>query len=128
MTLFLITTMLLPSFAASAAECDCGNNPVIYVRGRSTIVNKAGVLCGTDPEVHDLPHTPDGYLEAKVKELIPVFAKAYITNNYTEYNKQLIKIFEEAYADYRLDENGNVTNGSGCEIVQKLTGLNDTHK
>lgn len=127
MALFLLSTMLLPSFAAGT-ECDCGNAPVIYVRGRSTIVNKAGVLCGTDPEVHELPYTPDGFLEEKAKELIPVFAKAYITNNYNEYNKQLIALFEEVYADYRLDENGNVTNESGNERIQQLTGLPDIHK
>ena len=127
MALFLFTAMLLPSFAAGK-ECGCGNAPVIYVRGRSAIVNKAGVSRGTDPEVHTLPYTPDGFLEEKAKELIPIFAKAYLTNNYTEYNNRLIAIFEEVYADYRLDENGNVTNESGNERIQQLTGLQDTHK
>lgn len=127
LTVFILIAIMMPSFTVLAAGCDCGNTPVIYVRGRSPIVNKAGHSSWSSPEIYELPSVPDGYIGEKAKVLAPAFAKAYLTNNYKEYNKILVDAFDEIYAEYRLDENGNVTNESGSEANQQLTNLPDKH-
>lgn len=129
LSVLLTLLVFVPTLNAGASnECDCDNLPVIYIKGRSTIRENKD-----QPPVDDnhvLPHVEDGVIEGLAKELIPVFAKAYLTNNYDEYTNLLVSSFKDAYSNFALDENAEITNNAGIlfrwspSTIQDLHGVN----
>ena len=121
----LAVLMLLPvlNLSVSAAVCTCDEIPIIYVKGRSSIYEDK-----SDPNSIDLPYVEDGYIEAKVKEILPVFAKAYLSDNYDEYCRVLTAAFSEVYSNFSPDENGNMPGNSGVRWSWSESSLRDVHR
>ena len=59
---------------------------------------------------------PDGFIKEAVKELMPLFLKATVTNDYDDYARALADKVSEIYVDFVPDENGDPRNESGREV------------
>lgn len=117
-----IFTIMVP--AVFAAElCDCNETPIIYVRGRASVVEEPG-----QPNQHELPYLEDGQAEQLAKDLLPLFFEAYTTGDYSKWAQEFLAAYSDIYASYRLDENGEITNNSGIQWSWSEETLRDIHK
>lgn len=88
-------------------EIACEQNidmPVIYIIGRTGIYREDG------SGIIDENTT---FMTEVVEKNGDLLAKAILTNNYTAYCDAIYKEIAEVYADYRLNNEGEVENGSG---------------
>ena len=129
LSLVIFALMAAPMSAMAEDSCGCDTVPIIYVRGRATIyLDKDGDP--SDPNNYTLPHVPDGFIENALKELVPVYTKGYLTDDFSEFKTLFTEYMREAYADYALDNNGEVTNNSGLHSREywKNKVIYDVHK
>lgn len=97
--------------SASVSAADKAGIPVIYMRGRGTELYD---YVGTDnqKQIYPLEYS-DEYITEKVKEVIPILAKAVLTQNYDEYCDYLYNCVAPLFSEIELDENGDARNDSG---------------
>lgn len=120
LTVVLAFSVAVPAFAVESEEL-----PIVFVAGKGDrIVNEDGT------RVYPLEDFPDGYLKQKVKEILPLFAKAVLTGEYEEWSDALADAVEPYYAPIALDNDGNPQNGSHTEwywnentLVRKTSGF-----
>lgn len=124
-SLVIFVLIIAPMSAVAENSCNCEYEPIIYVRGRASIaVDK------DDPNSQSLPYVPDGFIEESVKKLIPIYTKGYLTDDFTEFKTEFTACMKEAYKDFALDNNGEVSNNSGLKTVEywKSNSIIDKHK
>lgn len=120
----LCFVIIAPAAAAVDNEkCDCDEIPIIYVRGRAKIYKDKNDLNGPAFGIVD-----ENVAMEKLKGILPIWAKALVNDDFTEFNDYLVDAFEELYGGYALDENGEITDNSGIEWSWSEDTLRDVHK
>ena len=117
--------IVAPMSAVAEDSCNCDTEPIIYVRGRAPILADRD-----DPSSHDLPYVPDGFIENAAKELVPVYTKGYLNDDFSEFKTLFTQYMAEAYKDFALDNNGEIANKSGynTSAYWKNNPIYDVHK
>lgn len=117
LSVVLCLTLILGTFAfavstSASDNADGTDIPLVYVVGQGSglVVDNED---GTRSTVYPI-NIPEGYIETAVEENIDVFAKAVLTQQWDEFCDVLYNKMAPLYADIKLDENGNPTNGSHC--------------
>lgn len=125
LSLVIFVMIIAPMSAMAEDTCKCDTVPIIYVRGRATILTDKD-----DPSSETLPYVPDGFVENALKELVPVYTKGYLTNDFSEFKALFTKYMAEAYKDFALDNNGEIANNSGYKTADywKNNPIYDIHK
>ena len=125
LSLVIFTIIIAPMSAMAEDTCKCDTVPIIYVRGRATILTDKD-----DPSSEALPYVPDGFVENALKELVPVYTKGYLTDDFSEFKALFTKYMAEAYKDFALDNNGEIANNSGYKTADywKNNPIYDIHK
>ena len=125
LSLVIFVIIIAPMNAMAEDTCKCDTVPIIYVRGRATILTDKD-----DPSSEALPYVPDGFVENALKELVPVYTKGYLTDDFSEFKALFTKYMAEAYKDFALDNNGEIANNSGYKTADywKNNPIYDIHK
>ena len=125
LSLVIFVMVIAPISAIAKDTCDCDEVPIIYVRGRSPIY-----LDKDDPNSHEIPVFSEEFIKKAAKELVPVYTKGYLKDDFSEFKTLLTQYMAELCKDYMLDKNGEVPNNSGqkaCEYWKNVP-LTDIHK
>lgn len=109
----IIVTSAVAVSPVSYAAADGADIPVIHVCGAGALIVKDNPD-GTKETVYPL-QIPDGYVEEKVKEFIPVFAEAFFTQEWSEFCDVLVDILLPILEPMALDTNGEASNGSHAD-------------
>ncbi len=127
LVLVMLTAMLLPcTVGIAAGKCTCDDVPIIYVRGRATLLkDKSLPQSETNP---DLPYVKDGRILEEVKRLVPIFAECALTGDYTEWIDEFVAVFADIYEDWALNEKGEVDNNSGITWSWSENSITTNHK
>ena len=133
LSLLLVSAVLLTAFPLSvfAAEktCDCPYAPIIYVRGRSDILADKDKAVNAEGN-YVVPKTDDIDFLSLAKQIVPLYCKNYLKNDFSEFTQFVCDWADETFAEFCLDNNGEITNNSG--IVKALrwreNRLTDKHK
>lgn len=102
-----LVVVALPSAAALDVYTDI---PTVYIEGQGTglgIPNGDG----TYEKIYSI-EIPDGYIEEAVKENIDVFLLAVLTQQWGDFCDVVYEKFTPLYAELKLNEKGQPTNGS----------------
>lgn len=112
-SIILMLTILLTSVPIAFADYEGADIPVIHISGYGGLIvhnNEDGVK----ETVYPL-QIPDGYIEEKAKEILPVFAKAFFTQEWSEFCEVLVDIFVPIFEPMALDKNGEASDGSRAD-------------
>ena len=125
MSLVIFVMIVAPMSAVAEDSCNCDTVPIIYIRGRAAILTDKD-----DPNSQSLPYVPDGFIENALKELVPVYTKGYLTDDFSEFKTLFTQYMAEAYKDFALDNNGEIANNSGysTRAYWKNNPIYDVHK
>ena len=111
----LLAMILLCATAAPAlAATDLHTYPTVYIYGKlGALANDVGT-----PEEQmiydgDRVPAPEGYIEEQAQELVPMFIRSVLTDDYTEWAEKMSGVLEPIYKDFVLDKNGKARPGSG---------------
>lgn len=111
------------SVAVDTGKCDCDEIPLIYVRGRAKLYkDKSDRTSPAFGEIDEAAATE------KLTGILPIWGKALVTNDFSEFGDYLVDAFYELYGGFALDENGEVTDNSGIEWTWSEDTLRDVHK
>ena len=118
-----------PALAAGNESCNCDNVPIIYVKGRTTMVVHKGQEISDDNPTLPLKKDFNSFYLPLIKDLLPVYYKAYKTNNFEEFTEKLCVYLDEIYGDFKLDNNGEVANDSGltADDIWRNRPITGTH-
>lgn len=104
LTVVMLLTMVVPAFGASTAD-DCVN---IYLLGYgSAIYNAEG------EKIYDVDLDLVNGLKEILDQLLIDLAKGKLTGDYDAYCDKIYNLIAPAYAELKLDPNGEATDGSG---------------
>lgn len=98
---------VLPSVFAQEEGSDI---PIIYISGYGGNIYKYH-----DDGSRELIYPfqiPDGYIDEKVDEILPVFAEAFFTQQWGEFCDVLVDALVPVFEPIALDKNGEATNGT----------------
>lgn len=109
LTLILILSSVSIGLINASAEMPT-DIPVILVRGYGSSIYKTNED-GTKEKVYPIKVDKDEILEI-VKENYDVFLKAFVTQNWSDFDDLLAETIADIYDDIRLDENGDPRNGT----------------
>lgn len=128
-SVFLCLIMLLSVFscmAVAAEEAEKGDIPVIYIKGRNnkTIIKADGTEASNAKELDRLE-----YIGSVAGPVLEEFAKAYITDDYSDWMDSLVGSIEPIYEDWKLDPDGTATEAGSyidwdpatCSIKKKTS-------
>lgn len=131
MSLVVVFLAIAPVAANAQTVCECDETPIIYVRGRATLLQNKDLpmdnVGGTNTE---LPYINSDQLMAYAEEIVPIYAKGYFEDDFEPFRKRITEIFAEVYDDYALDKNGEIDNLSGIpnSINWRNKTITDHHK
>ncbi|MCQ2463444.1 MAG: hypothetical protein MJ177_08610, partial [Clostridia bacterium] len=109
LSVILALIMLLLAVPFSAAGAEAESLPIVYLLGQGVeIISADGKLLYCDGRVQ----IADGYIGDAVKEVLPDFIGAVTLGRWDEYHDSLMSVWEPIYKDIRLDDNGEISNGS----------------
>lgn len=117
LTLLMIFSLIIP---VSAVQIETRSQyPIIYFRGNSEdIVDEDGNV------VYDFD--VDGEtIKQMAKEILPYFAKGYLTNDFDEYYKVFGEEMAKLYERCLLDGNGDAQYGTGISERQKQDNIRE---
>lgn len=120
MILIATSAVCISPVASAASGADI---PVIHVSGANaqiTRINDEGVK----ETVYPL-QIPDGYIEEKAEEFLPIFARAFFTQQWDEFSETLVDILVPIFEPIALDGNGEVTDGSRADWTWSVETLRD---
>ncbi len=112
-SIILILTVILTGAPVAIAAEEGADVPVIHISGYGGLITKKNED-GTKETVYPL-QVPDGYIEEKAKVILPVFAKAFFTQEWSEFCDVLVDIFVPIFEPMALDKNGEATDGSRAD-------------
>lgn len=104
----ILSTLCVAAFA-EGTKCSCDKAPLVYVVGRQEVYD--------DPKAEkpvNAIHSDFNTLKKSVKMALPSLAKAIVTDKWDEYLVKLVEGFVPVFENYRLSDEGEVTNSSGC--------------
>ena len=106
-TVFSLFAVAFPSASALDVYTDI---PTVYIEGQGTTLGIPNGD-GTYEKIYGIT-IPEGYIEDAVKENIDVFLLAVATQQWGDFCDVLYEKFTPLYAEIKLDEKGQPTNGS----------------
>ncbi len=121
--IILITALVVSSVPLSSASVDGADIPVIHVCGYGALLVKTNAE-GKKETVYPL-QIPDGYIEEKAEEILPVFAKAFFTQEWSEFSDTLVDIFVPIFEPMALDKNGEASDSSRADWTWSKETLRD---
>ncbi len=98
------------------------SDPVVYIRGQGTPLYNAD-----GEQIYPLD-VEDGYLSQAVKDCMPSFLDAVKNDTWDVYCEDLYNAVYPIFEELALDENGEVTDGSGVDWTWSRSTLKDTKK
>ena len=108
----LASVVLCAAPKSSAAENGI-DKPLIYVEGQGATLYKN---IGTPEQKKIYPiEIPEGYIEEKIDQYLPVFTKAFFTQDWDEFCVALYDCVVPLFNDVRLDNNGDAEEGCGVD-------------
>ena len=115
LSVLMVLALMLPiSASVFADDVDLQTYPTIYIKGKiGALVNEKGTP--DEYVIYDgnrVP-VPDGYIDDAVGELVPLFLKSVLADDYTEWAEKMSHVLEPIYKDFILDKNGKARPGSG---------------
>lgn len=129
---FVVVFLAIAPVAANAQTvCECDEIPIIYVRGRAQLLQNKDLPMDNEGGTNtELPYIDSDALMEYAKEVVPIYAKGYIEDDFEPFRKRITEIFAEIYDDYALDKNGNIDNTSGIpsHINWRNKNIHDHHK
>lgn len=109
----LISSVFFCAVPSSSAASDGIDIPLIYVEGQGATLYKN---IGTPEQKKIYPiEIPEGYIEEKIDLYLPVFAKAFFTQNWDEFCVALYDCIVPLFEEVRLDNNGDAEEGCGVD-------------
>ena len=114
LSLLLIAALLLPFGAMTASAAD--RTPIINIEGEK----KIDVWREDGTHYAPTEEASDPIVEEAVKELIPVFLKALVTNNYDEWSRRALEKLTPIYDDIRPNPDGSLPENSGVAYYPGL--------
>lgn len=112
-SIVLIITILITSVPVAFAAQDGADIPVVHVSGYGALLVRKNEQ-GVKETVYPL-QIPDNYIEEKVDVILPVFAKAFFTQEWSEFCDVLVDTFVPIFEPMALDSNGEVKDGSHAD-------------
>lgn len=103
-SVLIVFTSLISMITVSSAASDGADIPVIHVSGYGALLVRNNSE-GAKETVYPL-QIPDGYIEEKAEEFLPIFAKAFFTQEWTEFCDTLVDILVPVFEPIALDSNG----------------------
>lgn len=121
LTLIFVTAVsVAPSSFAAQEGIDI---PLIYVEGQGASLYRN---YGTPEQKQIYPiQIPEGYIEEKVDQYLPVFAEAFFTQKWDDFCVALHDSLVPLFEDVRLDNNGEPSDGSTVGWVWSESTLYD---
>lgn len=108
LSFILVFSSLFALTAGADDRCDCGFTPIVCLHGHQDLYkfdgNGGAVKFGSDD---------DEMLDAAIDELVPLFAKALVTQNWDEYCDRLVELITPIYEPIAGDENFNLPENTG---------------
>lgn len=123
LSVLIVFTSLISTITVSSAASDGADIPVIHVSGYGALLVRNNSE-GAKETVYPL-QIPDGYIEEKAEEFLPIFAKAFFTQEWTEFCDTLVDILVPVFEPIALDSNGEVTDGSRADWTWTRETLRD---
>ena len=118
----LMLALACPLSGFAAGSCNCGYTPIIYIKGQQTIYKTlpdgTKVAYGSDD---------DEQVEAATKELLQVFAKTLVTQDWDAYAKRGLELLVPLVECISYDENGNVDPNTGIEWSWTPASVSASH-
>lgn len=111
------------SSAVDNGTCDCDEIPIIYIKGRTEVLRDKNDVDGPAFGIVD-----ENLAMEKLKGILPIWGKALLTNDFSEFSDYLVAAFEELYGGYELNENGEITDNSGIRWTWSEETIRDMHK
>lgn len=111
--LALLTSVFVISVPASQPAVDGADIPVIHVCGSGALLVRINEE-GKKETVYPL-NIEGSYIEEKAKEFLPVFAKAFFTQEWEEFCDVLVDILVPVLEPMALDKNGEASDGSRAD-------------
>ena len=109
----ILMSVVVCAVPATSATEDKIDIPLIYVEGQGATLYKN---IGTPEKKKIYPiEIPEGYIEEKVDLYLPVFMKAFFTQNWDEFCVALYDCIVPLFYDVRLDNNGEAEEGCGVD-------------
>ncbi len=105
----LVFSLFSVTAFAESGKCSCSKAPLVYVIGRQEVYD--------DPKAENpvnAVHKDKDLLLGAVKEALPYLAKAIITDKWDEYIDKLVEVMKPVFENYKLTDEGEVANSSGC--------------
>lgn len=127
----IISAILCIALLASAVFCVAPASaagegldvPLIYIQGQGASLYRNP---NTPQEEQIFPiQIPEGYIEEKIDIFLPVFAKAFFTQEWDEFCVVLTDIIVPLFEDLKLDKNGEASDGSGVKWTFSESTLTD---
>lgn len=114
LVMIMSLSLTLPAFAASGDSY----LPIVYVEGQGDYI----YADKDDPnsEVLNRQVIPDGMIDTIVEQLTEPLIKGALKRDYSEYCDALYNWFAPYYERMALDENGEVSNGTGNDCIQEI--------
>ena len=124
-TAVLMTCVLCAAPVSFAAE-DAADIPVVHVLGTGSTIyryNEAG-----EKEILYPVQIPENYINEKAKVFLPVFAKAFFTQQWDEFCDVLYECISPLFSKMGLDKNGEASDGSTVDWSWSREELKDKQK
>lgn len=113
---------IIPSVSATA---DGANIPVVHVVGTGTPIRRINSETGAEETLYPF-QIPDGYIDEKVELFLPVFAEAFVTQEWDEFCDVLCEIVIPILSQPALSKDGEVIDGSYADWSWSREELTDT--
>lgn len=114
-SVILILTLILSSAPISFAVENGSDIPVVYLTGYGGNLYRY-YDDGSRELIYPL-QIPDGYVDEKVNEILPVFKDAFFTQQWDEFSKVLVDALVPVFEPIAVDKNGESTNGTRNEWI-----------
>lgn len=108
LVVLLLGAVAIPAFAAIG--CTCAYTPIIYVHGQQAIYK-----FNEDGTKTEFGSDDDEQVSAAIKEMIPIFAKTLVSQDWDAYADAFYDKFAPLFDSITYDEDGNVPANTGIE-------------
>lgn len=119
LSLILSVVMAVTAIVGAAplvyASPDGTQIPVVHVVGTGTHIIRTNEN-GETEKLFPL-QIPEGYIEEKAEVFLPVFAKAFFTQEWDEFCDVLYECVSPIFSKMALDNNGEATDGSHADVT-----------
>lgn len=124
LSLCILASVVVIAAPSAFAADDRIDIPLIYIQGQGYGLYRNR---GTENEEQIYPlELPDNYISEKVEQYLPVFAKAFFTQEWSEFCVALQDCLIPVFEDIKLGPDGKPMDNSGVEWTWTREELTDT--